>query len=46
MEIVWSAVILTLLPWLGSLPGGYVTRNQIKTWYDVSIAEFEFVYVT
>nr|CAH0113522.1 unnamed protein product [Daphnia galeata] len=34
MEIVWSAIILTLLPWIGSLPIGMVTRKQIKTWYN------------
>ncbi len=37
MEIVWSAIILTLLPWIGSLPIGMVTRKQIKTWYNVSL---------
>ncbi|XP_046456540.1 translocator protein-like [Daphnia pulex] len=34
MEIVWSAIILTLLPWIGSLPAGMATRKQIKTWYN------------
>ncbi|KAI9558919.1 hypothetical protein GHT06_015708 [Daphnia sinensis] len=34
MEIVWSAIILTFLPWVGSFAGGSITRKYIKTWYD------------
>jgi len=41
MEIVWSAIILTLLPWIGSLPAGMATRKQIKTWYNVSFPNFD-----
>jgi hypothetical protein len=42
MEIVWSAIILTLLPWIGSLPAGMATRKQIKTWYNVSFPKKTF----
>ncbi|XP_032783650.1 translocator protein [Daphnia magna] len=37
MEIVWSAIVLTLLPWVGSFAGGSITRKYIKTWYDKDI---------
>lgn len=42
MEIVWSAIVLTLLPWIGSLPAGMATRKQIKTWYNVSFPQKMF----
>lgn len=33
---LWPLFIMTLVPWIGSLPGGYITRKDIKHWYEVS----------
>lgn len=37
------SVSLTLLPHLGGIVGGLITRNQVKNWYDVSIT-FYYLY--
>merc|ERR1719458_935025 len=33
--INWTAIGLTALPYLGGFAGGFVTKNNIKTWYEL-----------
>lgn len=33
---IWPLAIMTLVPWIGSMPGGIITRKDIKYWYEVS----------
>lgn len=35
--IAWEALLFTLFPLVGGLLGSWITRKNIKTWYDVSI---------
>ena len=36
MQIEWSAVAASILPNIGGIVGGIITRKNIPTWYKVS----------